>query len=506
MRKETQQDLELKELLKPIGRNAVIWLTAIIALVGWACNQPLITFVLFAVEAGLILALFKDMMLVLAPAWFFMFTRSANTSLNGQWLWLISLAAIVIGLIVHFIRFRPKVFAPKNILKGFTLSLIVAGVSFAMGGIGVSGRDPGTVAILVTFGLVLPLCYLVLSSAIQENAGENLLKFVAMLIYALAMLIVLQVVIYFARDLGSVAAIKENIKVKGMVLGWGVANSVAPTVSIAIPIALYYSLKKSKFAFLHLLFAVLLYAMAFICTCRGVIIIDTVAIIVMLIYVFIKTENRVQTGVTVGLVVVAGIVFIVVFKDKLYAVFEEVISRGLGDNGRFNLWKLAMERFLKRPIFGVGLDYDMGGFVEDGNSTVPFYYHSTPIQVLCCFGIVGLIAHGFLYYWRYRTFLVSRKNALVLALMMGLLMYDAYSWLDRNFFLVPSFIIMSIITLAAEKAAPEDKLTPLTVRFIRFVKSKRTTGVEPPQEQVQNEEPQEQVEQIKESPQNQQAE
>ena len=89
---------------------------------------------------------------------------------------------------------------------------------------------------------------------------------------------------------------------------------------------------------------------------------------------------------------------------------------------------------------------------------------------------------------------------------MGLLMYDAYSWLDRNFFLVPSFIIMSIITLAAEKAAPEDKLTPLTVRFIRFVKSKRTTGVEPPQEQVQNEEPQEQVEQIKESPQNQQAE
>ena len=495
MRKPTEQDLELKELLKPIGRNAVIWLTALITFIGWVCNAPLVTFALLAVEAGLILALSKDMMHVLSPAWFFVFARS-NVSLSGQWLWLLSLLAIVVGLVVHFIRFRPKVFAPKNILKGFTLSLIIAGITFAMGGVGVSGREGWVVAVLVALGLVLPLCYLVLSSAIQENAGETLLKYVAMLVYTLAILIVLQVIVYYAR-LGSIDAIKEHIKVKWMELGWGVANSVAPTVSIAIPVAFYYSLKKSKFAFLHIVFAALLYAMAFICTCRGVIIIDTVAIILMLIYVFIKTENRVQTGVTVGIIVVAGIVLVVVFREKLYAVFEEVIARGLGDNGRFDLWKLALERFVKRPIFGVGFDYDMGGFV-DGNPTVPYYYHNTPIQILCCLGIVGLVAHAFLYYWRYRTFFVSRKNALVLALMFGLLMYDAYSWLDRNFFLVPSFVIMTILTLAAEKAAPEDKLTPLTVRFVRFVKSKRTTGAEPPQEQVQTEpteEPQEQTEQ-----------
>ena len=489
MRKETPQDLELKELLKPIGRYAIIWLTALIAFIGWVCNAPLITFALLAVEAGLLLALFKDMMHVLSPAWFFVFARSKVT-LSGQWLWLISLAAIVIGLIVHFIRFRPKVFAPKNILKGFTLSLIVAGVTFAMGGVGVSGRVGWVVAVLVVLGLVLPLCYLVLSAAIQENAGETLLKYVAMLVYTLAILILLQVIVYYAR-LGSLDVVKVHVKHKWMELGWGVANSVAPTVSIAIPVALYYSLKKSNFAWLHVLFAALLYAMAFVCTCRGVIIIDTIAIILMLIYVFIKTENRAQTGLTVGLVVVAGIVLIVVFREKLYAVFEEVISRGLGDNGRFSLWKLAMERFVKRPIFGVGFDYDMGGFVEDGNSTVPFYYHSTPVQILCCLGVVGFIAHGFLYFHRYRTFLVSRKNALVLALMMGLIIYDAYSWLDRNFFLVPSFIIMTIITLAAENAAPEDKLTPLTVHLVRFVKSKRavTSAALEPQESTTPQEP-----------------
>ncbi len=500
MRKETQ-DLELKELIKPICRHAVIWVTALIVFIGWVCNAPLVTFALLAVEAGLLLALFKDMMHVLSPAWFFVFARS-NVSLSGQWLWLISLVAVVIGLVVHFIRFRPKVFAKENLIKGFTLSLIVAGVTFAMGGVGVSGRVGWVVAALVALGLVLPLCYLVLSAAIQENAGETLLKYVAMLIYTLAILIILQVIVYYAR-LDSFDAVKEHIKHKWMELGWGVANSVAPTVSIAIPVALYYSLKKSKFAWVHLLFAVLLYAMAFICTCRGVIIIDTVAIILMLIYVFIKTENRTQTGVTVGLVVVAGIVLIVVFREKLYAIFEEVISRGMGDNGRFDLWKLAMERFVKRPIFGVGFDYDMGGFVADGNPTVPYYYHSTPVQILCCLGIVGLIAHAFLYFHRYHTFLVGRKNALVLALMMGLLIYDAYSWLDRNFFLVPSFIIMSIITLAAEKAAPQDKLTPLTVRLATFIKSKRTASSSPAQEPQKEPAPQEPLEGEEQQAQNQ---
>ena len=459
-----------KENLKPIFRYAVIWLTALLVFIGWLLDQTLVTFALIAVEAGIILALSRDMMHVLSPAWFLIFART-DCSLDGDWIWLLALIAVVAGLVVHIIRFRPKVFYPQNILKGFTLSLIVAGITFAMGGIGVSGRTPSVVAIMVALGIGIPLCYLALSAAIQDNAGKNLVDYVAMLIYTLAILVLLQVVVYFAK-LGSVDAIKESIKFKLMSVGWGSANSVAPTLALAIPVALYYSLKKSKVAFLHLLFAVLLYAMAFICTCRGMIIIDTVAIIVMLVYVFIKTENRLQTGVTVGITVVVAIVLIVVFREKLFAIFEEVISRGLGDNGRFDLWKLAMERFVTKPIFGVGFDYDMGGLV--GGDTVPYYYHSTPIQILCCFGVVGFIAHAFLYYWRYRTFLVSRKNALVLALMMGLLMYDAYSWIDRNFFLFPSIILMSIMTLAAEKAALDEKLTPLTVRLIRCIKNKRT--------------------------------
>jgi hypothetical protein len=85
-----------------------------------------------------------------------------------------------------------------------------------------------------------------LTSAINENAGKPLLDYVAMLVYTLAVLIVLQVVVYFA-GLDSFDAVKEHVKVKWIEVGWGVANSIAPTVSIAIPVALYYSLKKSKF-------------------------------------------------------------------------------------------------------------------------------------------------------------------------------------------------------------------------------------------------------------------
>jgi|GEM_PF-5650137 len=484
MKESASKKFKSNDFFNFVERYAIIWLTAVIAFVGWVCDQPLASFVVFAIEAGLILALYKDVMHVLAPAWFFVFARP-NVDLSGDWLWLLSLLAIVIGLVVHFIRFRPKVFAPKNILKGFTLSLIISGITFAMGGVSVQGRNGLIVLALVALGLILPLCYLVLTATIEENAGKNLLEYVAMLVYTLAILILLQVVVYFAR-LDSFEAVKEHIRVKWIELGWGVANSVAPTVSIAIPVALYHSLKKSKFAFLHILFAVLLYAMAFVCTCRGVIIIDTVAIVLMLVYVFIKTENRLQSAITVGLIVACGIVLIVVFREKLYSVFDEVIDRGLKDNGRFELWRLALERFAKKPIFGVGFDYDMGGLVEDANSTVPYYYHNTPLQVLCCMGIAGFIAHAFLYYWRYRTFFASRKNPLVLALMFGLLMYDAYSWLDRNFFLVPSFVIMTILTLAADKAAPEGSLTPLSVRLIKYIAFMRKNKQEYIREETDN--------------------
>lgn len=460
--------LKANDKLAPLKTYWSIWATAVVAFVGWITGQTLITFAFMAVEAAVILALYKDLMHVLSPAWFFLYVRAEGVALAGSWLWLLALIPIIAGIVIHIIRFRPPVFAKQNVLRGFSLSFIVAGITFALGGVTISGRTGYVVAILVAFGLLLPLIYLFLSASIEQNAGEKLMKYVAMLMYTLAIMAIIQTCVFFIR-LGSLSLIKEAVKFKLIELGWGGANEIAPVVGMAIPIAGYYSLKKGKWAWAHLLFASLAYAWAYICTCRGVILFGSVALLAVIIYGFKKTQNRLQMSIVFGAMVAVAAIMIGVFYRQVHDVFEEVINRGMSDNGRYPLYTLAVDRFKLAPIFGVGLDYDMGGFDPSGNSTVPYYYHSTPFQALCCLGLVGLIAHAILYYWRYRTFLTSRHSSLAMALMCGLFVYDAYSWVDRNFFMVPSAVLMMIVTLAADKNVPTEQVKPHTVRLVDYI-------------------------------------
>ncbi|MBO4535530.1 MAG: hypothetical protein J5755_06310, partial [Clostridia bacterium] len=98
-----------------------------------------------------------------------------------------------------------------------------------------------------------------------------------------------------------------------------------------------------------------------------------------------------------------------------------------------------------------------------------YYFHSTPVQILANLGIVGFIAHVFVYFWRYRTFFVRRDNPMILALFAGLLMYDAYSWIDRTYFLVCSAVLMCLMTLVGEKSVSYRHVRPVTMKVIEYI-------------------------------------
>ncbi|MBO4535399.1 MAG: hypothetical protein J5755_05625, partial [Clostridia bacterium] len=328
------EKLMTKDRWESLKTYSIIWLTALITFVGWVTGQTLPTFAVLAVEAGLLLALCDDMTPVLAPAWFFVYARAPGVVLSGEWLWLLALIPVVLGVIIHIIRFRPKFFSKEVLCKGFAMSLVLGGITFALGGVGLTGRDPMHVGVIVALGLGLPLVYLFLSSGIKRKEGDPIVKFMAMMIYTLAFLLVLQGIVYFAR-LESLEAVKNAINDKTMHLGWGVANMAAPTVGMAIPVALIYSLKKSKWAWVHLLIAIFMYLWAFVCTCRGAILIEGIAIVIMMIHVFVKTRNRLQTLiVTLSALVVIG-VLIGVFHKQLGQLFERILGLGFSDNGRY---------------------------------------------------------------------------------------------------------------------------------------------------------------------------
>lgn len=457
--------------VKPLRNYWIIWLTAAVIFAGWYTEQTLITFAFLAVEAGIILALCRETVHVLPALWMFYYALCGSSiDLTGKAAWLSAFAVPFIGAIIHIVRFRPKLFCRANLLKGFTVSLIIAGLAIALGGAGMPDRNPVVVLAICALGVLLPLGYIFISATITASSGKTLLEYVAMLMFTVGLLLTAQFIVYYAR-IGDFAAIKNDIYYKLFNIGWGGANNLAPTLSIAIPVSIYYSLKKSRASFLFLLLAAAQYGIVIISTCRGAILFDTLAMPFMLVYAFRKTENRLQFTVTVGLIFLAAAACAVIFFDRLYAVFERMLNMKLDDNGRFELYAEAWKNFLSRPVLGVGFDYNLGGLKH--NSYTPFWYHSTPMQILCCMGAVGFVVYAVFYYWRYRAFLLSAKTPIVLAICAGLLLYDLYSWVDVNFFPPNSFIIMLIMTLAAEKNLDEEQRMPHIAKLVYRIKGER---------------------------------
>lgn len=449
----------------------IIWATAAIIFIGWICDQALVTLAVIAVLSGVILAVFDESKHALPALWMFYYVFSTSSiDLTGKALWLLALVAPLAGVIIHIIRFRPKVFSRGNIFKGFTFTLIFAGLAIALGGISMPDRNPVVVLVIVALGLLLPLGYMFISATINKSAGQNLLEYVAMIMFTVGILITLQYIVYYAR-IGNLEGIKADIAAKTVNIGWGGPNNIAPTLSIAIPICFYYSLKKSRFSWAFGVLAAVWYCIIILTTCRGAILFTTISLPFMIVYSYFKTSNRLQLIITVCAVIATAAVIIGVFHQKIYELFERMLNLKMDDNGRFPLYRSALENFVSRPIFGVGFDYNLGGYKH--NSYTPFWYHSTPLQVLSCMGIVGFIIYSAFYYWRYRTFMLSRKNPLVLAICMGLLLYDLYSWVDVNFFPPNSFIIMLIMTLPAEKNLTAKQSMPCVVNLHYYLKGKQ---------------------------------
>lgn len=95
--------------------------------------------------------------------------------------------------------------------------------------------------------------------------------------------------------------------------------------------------------------------------------------------------------------IACGIIFCIVFADKLVELFEHYIDKGFDDSSRFRYGKNGLLNFLKAPIFGVGfytpIAPDWSYNIE--NWFFPDMYHNTIIQMIASCGVVGILAYIF---------------------------------------------------------------------------------------------------------------
>ncbi|MDD4839230.1 MAG: O-antigen ligase family protein [Clostridia bacterium] len=379
------------------------------------------------------------------------FEINASDFTTGGIIWLsCGIALVIIGMIIHLIRFKPSfLFLKPNKIKGYTFAVLLILPVVALGGVTMTNRNGIVFFAIALCSIAISLMYLFFYATTNNGQKDEMLKIIIRTIMVMGALICVQM-LTIAFKAGSLEAIKIVIDRRQFALSWAHPNNVAILLALSIPMTLYYATKLKKTPIFPIALAILEFAIMLLTTSRGPILFTAVALPIIAVFVFIKAKNRKQVGISFGICILLAVAFVVVFKDTIQDLFARFLELGLSDNGRFDIYREAVSLFKTAPIFGIGLDYGFGIW-----GTYQFYwFHSTIFQILASFGIFGVLCFAYFFFARYRAFLIKPSTA-KLAVLAGLLLMEAYGMVDIVFFNSYTYIIMMFLCLGAEKSLDE---------------------------------------------------
>ena len=145
--------------------------------------------------------------------------------------------------------------------------------------------------------------------------------------------------------------------------------------------------------------------------------------------------------------IAAILLFALVFFGKIKLILGDYFERGFSDNGRYELWQLAIDTFKKSPVFGNGFY----GFFTDKIyefSSFPRMAHNTVLEILAAMGVFGILAYA---WYRAETALLFFRRPSVTKTMLGMsvLVFLLGSLLDNFVFnLHPTFYYTIALVIA----------------------------------------------------------
>lgn len=440
-----------------IQSDYFILFAAVMILIGWCFDVWAPMLAVLALVAILPLFFGKGTKQVLCVVMMFTLIIRSNRHRLDDYAWLLFLVIVLlVGALFNLIRYKRSLFllSPKKI-KGFHCSLLALAIPFALGGAGTPTENALAILAALALVLVAGTSYSFFVITQDEKDRKGMAEYILKVLFAMGVVICAQMIVYFS-SFDNFDEVINAMVMKNIALGWAGPNNVAPTLSMTIPATLYFCIKKNKATPLFAIMATLEYIFIILTGCRGAILFTTIAMPAMCLYVMAKSENKVLFGVTLS-VLFAAIVFVCAYYGEYVSkILTTILNKGLDSSGRVEmLYPEAIEVFKKWPIFGSGWDYHLGGMAH--NNYTPYWYHSTALQILATMGITGVIGFAFFYYFRYRTFLASRKNPAAIMLLCGTVLFDAYGMIDTNFFGPTFFIMLLIMTFAVEIDLPENK-------------------------------------------------
>ena len=340
--------------------------------------------------------------------------------------------AVILGIVVHFIRYQTRFFQGK----------MLVGIVIMFAAVLLSTFNAAFVNLNYFFYLIVGMLYGLVYFVYVGSFKGNHSKYLMTMFLFMGLVVSFEIVIYYLRVPDITAAIAN----KEIHLGWGVSNYVATYLIMFIPASFYFA-KKSKVPELWVLLIVFqMAALAFTLSRAGLI---AFLIILPMLLVYLLVDKK-WTRTVLNTIVLVGFGYVIYLLAEEYFIllWERFLDRGLDDTGRIEIWIQGWEMFLQYPLFGGGIfaKYD----------TVYRMYHNTFLHVLATMGIIGFIGLLHQLYTQFRVVLTkwTPDRMIFVIAMLGA---HAHGMVD-NIYLMPQFMIILMVIVAVYESANKEVL------------------------------------------------
>ncbi len=256
--------------------------------------------------------------------------------------------------------------------------------------------------------------------------------------------VVLELLLAYATTVqfNGLVPVKESV-----MLGWGFWTQIGAYLALALPASLYFA-RSHKRGGLYLATGALLFLGIILATARGGMLFGGLILLACLLLLVTGGKNKGQNRIVCAVVLGLGLIGVLLLSGKIFAFLSEFLRFGLGDNGRFELYRLALQSFLRAPLFGVGY-YD-SGIVSPWVQTNPHLYHNTLLQMLASGGALGALAYLFHRAQTVRLFWQKRRSPLSLFLLLIAAAVVLTSLVDEHIFHIYPAILYTAALYYAE--------------------------------------------------------
>ena len=433
---------------------------SLIVVLTWSFGTNLIGISTILLLASIIIALQRDTLPVVPMLLMCICCTSDNTLLENQKAmptFMILAGILIISVIIHIIRFKPKF---KN--GSLSLPLLLVSIALLLGGTTAQTKEQFQRGFIfaITLGFAMLAVYQVLYSTFSTQSREKIQKYMAQIMLAFSLVICTQILIYFLKhniDLSEHIELlfnnnNNNSSIRDTLdLGWSNRAGAAYMITILLPGTFYLSQTVKKSAIIYYLLAFLQFAFVIITLSRGGILFCAFEILLMVLYVIFKGKNRTPLIILTSILIIIASTLVWIYKADVAQFVDKFFKSlfSIDTSGRTEIHAYGLQQFLSYPIFGKGLGMDPHPKFYLPPHCI-YWLHSTPIQILASMGIVGVIAYSIFYYKRFKI-MFKLQNPFNTIMSLGIVVFEIYSLIDSGTFIpFPMFITILIITISME--------------------------------------------------------